>query len=267
MPEIQWILSYISLGAVVGFFAGLLGIGGGGIIVPILTTLFLVQNFPLEHIVHLALASSMATIIFTSISSIRSHHQHKAIIWPIVFNITPGIALGTFIAAYFTAYLSTQLLAILFSALMALIALQMFFNKKPNPQRNIPNMLGLNVVGTMIGVISALAAIGGGSLSVPFMTWCNVSIKKAIATSSAIGFPIAVSGTLGYIFGGIHANNLPAQSIGYIYLPAVIGIAAVSVLTAPLGVKTAHRLPVPMLKKLFGLLLLGLSIKMLFSIL
>ncbi|MBL7003230.1 MAG: sulfite exporter TauE/SafE family protein [Gammaproteobacteria bacterium] len=266
MLETWVILSYLCLGAFVGFFAGLLGIGGGGIIVPVLTSLFLAQQFPFESVVHLALASSMTSIIFTSISSIRSHHQHAAIIWPIVFKISPGIALGTFSIAYLVAFIPTKPLAIIFAIFMAFISIQMLLNKKPKPSRDIPRPIILSLVGAFIGAISALVAIGGGSLSVPFMTWCNVNLKNAIATSSAIGFPIALMGALGYWVGGTQQSNLPEFSSGFIYWPAVLLISSVSVLTAPLGVKMAHKLPVLLLKRIFAALLMALSIKMLTSI-
>lgn len=266
MPEIWLILSYLALGALVGFFAGLLGVGGGGIMVPVLTGLFVAQGFPHDHVVHIALASSMAAIIFTSISSILAQHKRQAVLWPIVLKISLGILVGTFASAYFVSYISTQLLAIIFAVFMAFIALQMVLNKKSKPSRQLPKFVGMSVVGSIIGSLSALIAIGGGSLSVPFLTWCNVPMKKAIGTSSGIGFFIAVSAVVGYFAGGVQHNNLPEFSTGYIYWPAVILISIVSVFCAPIGVKMAHKLPVPLLKKIFAVLLMSLSIKMLLTI-
>ncbi len=267
MLDLQWVLAYLALGATVGFFAGLFGVGGGGIMVPVLTTLFAAQGVPFEHIVHMALATSMAAIVITSISSLRAHQKHGAIQWAIVKGITPGILLGTFGAALVAAYIPSLPLAIFFSVFMAYVSVQMWLNIKPQPSRQLPGPLGLTGVGVGIGGVSALVAIGGGSLSVPFMTWCNVKIQQAIATSAAIGLPIALAGTLGYLISGWGEQGLPAYTVGYIYLPAVVLISIVSTLTAPLGAKLAHSLPVAALKKLFALLLIVLSLKMLHTIL
>lgn len=265
--EPNWILVYLGLGAVVGFFAGLLGIGGGGIMVPILTSFFAMQGFPREHLVHMALATSMAAIIVTSIASLRAHHQHQAVIWSVVVAIAPGIIAGTFAGAVVAALIPTVPLAVFFVVFMSYVALQMMLNVKPKPSRELPGMLGLSAVGMVIGVVSALVAIGGGSLSVPFMTWCNVKLQNAIGTSAAIGLPIALSGSLGYWVSGWHIEGMPALSFGYIYLPAVLSMTVLSVMTAPVGAALAHRLPVATLKKLFAVMLVALSSKMLHTVL
>ena len=263
----NWILVYLGLGAVVGFFAGLLGIGGGGIMVPILTSLFALQGFPGEHLVHMALATSMAAIIVTSIASLRAHHQHQAVIWSVVAAIAPGIIAGTFAGAVVAALIPTLPLAIFFVVFMSYVALQMMLNVKPKPSRELPGMLGLSAAGMVIGVVSALVAIGGGSLSVPFMTWCNVKLQHAIGTSAAIGLPIALSGSLGYWISGWQIAGMPALSVGFIYVPAVLSMTVLSVITAPIGAKLAHRLPVALLKKLFAVMLVALSGKMLHTVL
>jgi uncharacterized protein len=264
--EIEWILAYIALGSVVGFLAGLFGIGGGGIMVPLLTTMFVMQGFPLEHTVHAALATSMAAIIFTSVSSLRAHHRHDGVVWPVVGGIAPGIIIGTFGVAFIASFIPPQPLAIFFVVFMFYVSVRMFLDIKPKPSRQLPGFLGLSAAGAGIGGISALAAIGGGSLTVPFLTWCNVSIQKAIGTSAAVGFPIAVAGTLGYFVGGLNVEGVPAYSLGYIYIPAVLAITFVSILTAPLGAKLAHRLPVGSLKKLFAGMLMLLCANMLYTV-
>jgi uncharacterized protein len=264
--DMQWLLAYLALGAGVGVFAGLLGVGGGGIMVPVLTTLFAMQGFPREHIVHLALATSMAAIIATSTSSLRAHHAHGAVIWPVVWSISPGIIIGTFAAAFVAALIPAQPLAIFFVCFMAYVSLQMLLNIKPNPSRQLPKAWILSLAGLVIGAISALVAIGGGSLSVPFMTWCNVKVQNAIGTSAAIGLPIALAGTLGYLLSGWNLTDMPIYSVGYIYLPAVALIAVVSVVTVPIGAGLAHRLPVTTLKKLFAVMLMLLSAKMLHTV-
>ncbi|WGS86345.1 MULTISPECIES: sulfite exporter TauE/SafE family protein [Methylomonas] len=266
MLELDWIAAYLGLGVAVGFFAGLLGIGGGGIMVPVLTTLFAMQNFGAAHLVHMALATSMAAIIVTSIASLRAHHRHGAVIWPVVWTLSPGIIAGTFAAAFVAALIPNRPLALFFVVFMAYVSLQMVLNVRPKPSRQLPGAMGLSLVGLLIGAVSALVAIGGGSLTVPFLSWCNVRIQNAIGTSAAVGLPLSLAGTLGYMASGWRVEGLPAHSFGYIYLPAVAAIALVSVVTAPLGARLAHRLPVPALKKLFALLLLLLSAKMLHTV-
>ena len=262
----EWLAAYLVLGAFVGFFAGLLGVGGGGIMVPILTTLFAAQGFPREHMVHLALGTSMAAIVLTSISSLRAHHAHGAVRWDIVKGIAPGVLLGTFGGTFIAASAPTLPLAIFFGCFMAYVSLQMILNVKPKPSRELPGPAGLAGVGSGIGLISALVAIGGGSLSVPFMTWCNVKMQNAIGTSAAIGLPIALAGAAGYLINGWGVEGLPAWSTGYVFLPALILISAVSFFTAPLGARLAHRLPVATLKKIFAGVLILLSAKMLHTV-
>ena len=261
-----WWLSYPVLGAVVGFFAGLLGVGGGGIMVPILTTLFLAQGFALGQVVHMALGTSMAAIVLTSISSLRAHHAHRAVHWDVVRRITPGILVGTFAGTFIASRVDTAGLAIFFAVFMAYVSIQMLLNIKPKPSRELPGLVGMTAVGLGIGGVSALVAIGGGSLSVPFMTWCNLKVQKAIGTSAAIGLPIALAGTLGYLVNGWNAAGTPALTLGYVYLPALVLVSLVSMLMAPMGARLAHRLPVAILKKVFAGLLMALCAKMLHSI-
>ncbi|HZV54619.1 MAG TPA: sulfite exporter TauE/SafE family protein [Rhodocyclaceae bacterium] len=259
----EWFVGYLVLGAVAGFFAGLLGVGGGAIMVPVLALMFAAQGFPDTHLMHLALGTSMATIVFTSISSLRAHHRHGAVIWPIVRSIAPGIVVGTLLGAQIAGRVPTKPLAIFFAIFIGYVAVQMILNIKPKPSRQLPGPGGMFGVGAFIGGTSALVAIGGGSLSVPFMTWCNVKVHHAIGTSAAIGFPIALAGTIGYMISGYGATNLPEGSFGFIFLPALAATVIVSMLVAPFGAKVAHSLPVATVKKIFAGLLLLLLAKML----
>jgi uncharacterized protein len=259
----EWFLGYLVLGVVAGFFAGLLGVGGGAIMVPVLALMFAAQGFPEGHLMHLALGTSMATIVFTSISSLRAHHGHGAVIWPIVKSIAPGIVVGTLLGAQVAGRVPTKPLAIFFAIFIGYVAVQMILNIKPKPSRQLPGPAGMFGVGAFIGGISALVAIGGGSLSVPFMTWCNVKVHQAIGTSAAIGFPIAVAGTIGYMISGYGANDLPAGSFGFIYLPALAATVIASMPVAPFGARVAHSLPVATIKKVFAGMLIVLVIKML----
>ena len=264
--DFQWIAAFLLLGSFVGFVAGLLGVGGGGIMVPLLTTIFIHQGVPIDQVVHLALGTSMASIIFTSLSSLRAHHARGGVIWKVVKGMAAGILVGTFLATFIAVAVSSLYLAIFFSVFMAFVAVQMFIDKKPKPDKAIAGRGELLLAGTGIGAISALVSIGGGSLTVPYLVWRNIEIRKAIGTSAAIGLPIALAGTIGYAING-WANTSPENyTLGFVYLPAVLLISITSVLTAPYGVKMAHRLPVAVLKKVFAVLLVLLSIKMLTSI-
>ncbi|MDD3481700.1 sulfite exporter TauE/SafE family protein [Azovibrio restrictus] len=263
----EWWLLYLVLGAFAGFFAGLLGIGGGSVMVPLLVMVFSAQQFPAGEVMHLALGTSMAAILFTSISSVRAHHQHGAVQWPIVARITPGILLGTLLGTELASRIPAAWLAVLFTVFIFYVAVQMIVGFKPKPSREMPGVLGTGLVGLGIGAFSCLVAIGGGVLSVPFMAWCNVRMQHAIGTSAAIGFPIAFGGAAGYIFNGWHVAGLPQHSLGFVYLPALVGLVAASVLTAPLGASLAHRLPVRQLKRIFAGVLLLLAVKMLWGLL
>lgn len=262
-----WWLTYPLLGIFAGFVAGLFGVGGGLTIVPLLFMLFTAQGFPLEHTMHLALGTSMATIVFTSISSMRAHHAHGAVRWDIVKSFAPGLVIGTLGGSFIATWVPTRPLAMVFTAIVYYASVQMMLDFKPKPHRGLPGTFGMVLAGTTIGIVSSLVAAGGGFLSIPFMVFCNVVIHQAVGTSAALGFPIAVAGTIGYIVSGLKATGLPEYSLGYIYLPAFVGVVAMSMLIAPLGAKTAHKLPVKQLKRAFGGFLALLATKMLHGLL
>ena len=264
----EWWPAYLALGAVVGFFAGLLGIGGGLIMVPVLTFIFSAQHFPADRILHLALGTTMATIIFTSVFSLRTHHTHDAVNWQVVQYLTPGIVIGTFGGATLAGALPNQLLSIIFVLFIFFAATQMLLKAIPKPSRQLPGKSGMFMIGNVIGAISSLVAIGGGLLTVPFLSACNVRLQQAIGTAAAVGFPIAVAGTIGYITNGImQPQTLPQYSLGYVYLPAVGWVVLASILTAPLGAKATHIIQTDMLKKIFVAILYLLGIKMLIGLL
>lgn len=257
--------AYLALGLVVGFVAGLLGVGGGLIIVPVLIVLFHDHAIGLGIEPQLALGTSLASILFTSISSVRAHHRHGAVEWPLVRRIAGGIVGGALLGALVATSMPAQILKIFFVIFLFYAATQMWLDFKPRPHRSLPGAAGTTTAGAVIGAVSSWVGIGGGTLSVPFMLWHNVPLHRAIASSAALGFPIAVAGAIGYIVGGWNLPALPAQSLGFVYLPALAGIALGSVLTAPLGARTAHRLPVRPLKRIFALLLYALALRMLFT--
>ena len=259
------VLTYSLVGAVAGVLAGLLGIGGGLVIVPMLVLCFSWQGISDSVIMHLALGTSMGSIIFTAVSSFMAHHRRGAVHWDVVKRIVVGIFVGTFLGACVAARLSTNFLKFFFVIFLYYVATQMLTNRKPKPSRQLPGNAGMFAVGNIIGAVSSLVGIGGGTLSVPFMIWCNIPVHHAIGTSAAIGFPIAIAGTIGYIVNGLGAADLPTLSLGYIYAPALLGIVCVSVLTAPLGVRLAHSLPVDRLKRVFAILLYLVATRMLWS--
>lgn len=258
--------AYLALGAIVGLFAGLLGIGGGVIIIVGLLEIFKYLNFTESHLMHMALGTSMASILFGSISSLRAHQQLESVDWSIVKGMVPGILVGGFFATFAAARAPSSVLKIIFAVFMLYTASQMFMNVKPKPNRDLPGNGGLLVAGGLIGAISSLIGVGGAAVSIPFMTWCNVTMHRAIGTAAAIGFPVALFGTIGYIVNGWHVPGLPDYSLGFVYLPACVAIAIPSALVAPFGARLSHKLPVATLKKIFGCLLLLLAGKVISSI-
>jgi len=260
------ILELASLGLATGFLAGLLGIGGGMLIGPFMTIILSSLGVSADLAVKMAIATSMATIMFTSISSVRAHHKRGAVRWDIVKGLAPGIVIGGALAsAGVFALLKGTALAIFFALFVGFSATQMFLDKKPKPSRQMPGTGGQIAAGSLIGFLSGLVGAGGGFISVPFMVAHNISIINAVATSAALGFPIALANTMGYIFSGASLSHLPAHSLGYIWLPALGVIACCSVLTAPLGARMAHRLPVAKLKKIFAVVLYCLAAYMLWK--
>lgn len=260
------IVELATLGLVTGFLAGLLGIGGGMLIGPFMTLIMSGQGVGADLAVKMAIATSMATIMFTSISSVRAHHQRGAVRWDIVRRLAPGIVLGGALASVgvFSVLKGTSL-AIVFAVFVGFSATQMYLDKKPKPSRQMPQWKGQLAAGSVIGFLSGLVGAGGGFISVPFMVAHNVVILNAVATSAALGFPIALANTVGYVVSGNTLPGLPAWSLGYVWLPALAVIASCSVLTAPVGARVAHRMPVAKLKKVFAFVLYGLAAYMLWK--
>jgi len=263
----EWWLGYLGIGAAVGFFAGLLGIGGGSIIVPLLVMLFDAQGLPKEQLLHLAVGSGMATIVFTSMASVRAHAARGAIRWDLAASITPGIIVGGLVGSAITSVIPRGLFAALFTAVVYVAATHTLFGRAPKASRQTPGVIGMFAAGFTISAVSAFAAIGGAFMTIPFLMYCNVPILQAIGTAAAVGFPIALAGSIGYIVTGMGVAGLPAPGIGYIYLPPLAGIVIASVLTAPLGAALAHSLPTRRLKQIFAVLLYALATRMLITLL
>lgn len=256
---------YLAIGLAAGFVAGLLGVGGGLILVPVLSWAYARAGFPDAYNMHMALGTSLGTIVLTSIASLRAHHGHGAVRWEAVRRITPGIVLGTLGGAIAAAWLPDFGLRLFFTLFLFYAATQMLLGAKPKAHRDLPGWAGMTAAGGVIGLVSSWVGIGGGTLSVPFLSWCNVRFQEAIGTSAAIGLPIALSGAVGYALSGQGARGLPEWSLGFIYLPALAAIAFMSVLAAPWGARLTHRLPVPRLRRIFAGLLYLLGLRMLWS--
>jgi len=262
---VEWWLGYAAIGVAVGFFAGMLGIGGGAIMVPLLVMLFEAQGLPKSHILHLAVGTGMATILFTSVASVRAHAARGAIRWDIARNITPGILAGGLVGSWIASFISPLVFAALFAAVIFLAATNLLLDRKPKPSRQPPGLAGMFVFGFVVSAVSAFTAIGGAFMTVPFMLWCNVPMLQAIGTAAVIGFPIALAGTIGFVATGLRETGLPPYSVGFVYLPAMAGIVAASMLMAPVGAAAAHRLPTRWLKRIFALLFYAMATRMLLT--
>lgn len=261
------IVALILMGAIAGVMAGLLGIGGGALIVPVLVIVFELQRMDPGIVMQAALATSLATIVFTALSSVLAHQRRGAVQWPVVRRITPGIVLGGLLGAAVVDALSSHTLRVLFVIFAFTVAWQFARGRgAAAPHRRLPGGLGMTAAGTTIGALSALFGIGGGSMSVPFMTWCSVPVRQAIATSAAIGIPIALSTTLGLVIAGWDDPRLPPWSLGYVVLPAFLGVVVASTLAAPLGARLAHRLPEQTLRRIFALFVTLLGLRMLWGL-
>ena len=260
-----WWLAYPALGAFAGFLAGLFGVGGGLAVVPILYMIFSAQHFPNEHLMHMSLGTSMASIIFTSIASSRAHQGLGNINWSIVRSMVPGLVIGTVAGSLGASQIPTRPLAFTFTAIVLYASIQMMLDFKPGATRKMPGKTAQFGVGLVIGGVAAVTAASGGFLAMPYMVWHNVSMKHAIGTSAAIGLPVAVAGAIGYLASGIGASGVPPLSLGYVNLPALIGVVSCTMFFAPMGARVASRLAMGQMKRVYGAYLLIIALKMLHS--
>ena len=258
MLDLSWLLvaELLALGAVVGFMAGLLGIGGGMMMVPVMTLLLMQRGVESGLAVKMAIATSGASILFTSLSSLLAHHRHGAVRWPLVASLSPGILVGGIVAgAAVLATLRGQWLALAFAMFNAVMAWRMWTGGAPKAGRALPGRAAQVGVGAGIGFVSALVGAGGAFLAVPFMTRCSVPMREAVGTSAALGFPVALASSAGYVLGGWSLPAALPGAFGYLYLPGILIVAAAIMSLAPLGARAAHRMPVARLRRIFGLLL------------
>ncbi len=246
---------FLLLGAFVGFLAGLLGIGGGFTMVPVLAEIFEREGIGVAHLLPLAIGTSAASIIFSAVASARAHHQRGAVVWSIVIAMAPGLVVGSLLGPQLASALPMPVMAAIFGALTWLTAARLMLSKAPKATRDLPGKPAMFGVALLIGLAAGMVGTGGAFLAVPFLVRCNVRVHYAVGTSAAIGLPVAVASAAGYVLAGWSEPDLPAYSIGYVYLPAMAGIVAMSMLFAPLGARVAHAWPVARLRQAFALMM------------
>ena len=256
---------YLSTGALAGILAGLLGIGGGLFIVPVLLFVLPFSGIESEQLMSICVATSLTTIVVTSISSVIAHHKHHAILWSVFWRLLPGIGLGALAGAFAADIVSQLFLKNLFATSVILIAIKMLLKIQVSTFTELPGQIILSTVSIIIGSLSAMIGIGGGALTVPILNYWKIPMAKAVATSAACGLPIAIAGTVGFIVTGFDQTNLPTYSSGFVYWPAVIGITSSSVLFAPVGAKFAHKISATLLSRLFAVFLLIVGLNVLLS--
>jgi len=261
----ETIVVFLVTGAAAGVLAGLFGVGGGLIIVPALAIILPKLGTAPEVVMQSAIGTSLAVIGLTGISSTRSHHARGGVIWPIFWRLAPGIVIGSLVGATVAHHVGSDTLKKCVGVGAMLISIQMLIDAAPKASRSAPGALGLGIVGSLIGGLSALIGIGGGSLTVPYLTACNIDMRRAVGTSAACGMPIAWAGAAGFAYNGLGVSGLAPWSLGYVDLAAFAGIAVTSVLTAPLGARLAHGLSPKLLKRAFAIFLAGISLRMLLS--
>lgn len=258
--EPRLVVELLLLGSCTGFMAGFLGIGGATLLVPFTSLILTHRGVEAQEAVKYAIATSMTVILFTSVSSARAHHRRGAVLWPLVFALSPGIIAGGLLAgAGVFPRLKGATLSLIFAAFVIFSGTQLMRDKKPLPSRQLPDAADSLVAGGVIGFVSGLVGAGGAFISIPFMTWCNVAIHNAVATSAALGFPIALGNTVGYIAGGLSQPQPIEGSLGYVWLPGLVVCASASVLLAPLGARTAHGMDTRSLKRGFAWVMYALA--------
>ena len=257
-------LLYLLVGAIAGLISGLFGLGGGVVIVPILIFSLAAHGIPADSITHMAVATSLATILFTSVSSIIAHHRRGGVIWPLVAIMSPGIMLGAASGGYLAVHVPGDQLQLWFGVFLCFVAYQMF---KPGPLQDASAQLSRRlsaIMGLIIGAVSSVFGIGGGTLTVPFLTGQGVAVNRAVATSSACGFPIALAGAAAYIVAGYQHEVAISGAFGFVYIPAWVGIVATSLPFARVGAGLAHRLDPLWLKRLFAVAALIMGLRFIF---
>lgn len=253
---------YAAIGALIGFFSGLLGIGGGAVQTPLTVMAFEAHGLPHEHIAHIAVGTGLASVAFTAAASTLAHHRHGAVDWSLLGRLTPGLILGGFAGGYVAQLLPTAWLAIVLTVFIGYASAAMAFELRPAPQRGLPHAAGLSALGAAVGLMSTLVGAGGAALLVPALVWFNVPFRRAIGTGAAIGLPIAFTGTIAHVLAGLGEPGLPDGAVGFVWLPALVPFVIASMLLAPLGARLSHRVPVRTLRRLFAATTFLLALRM-----
>lgn len=256
-------LGYLLAGIFAGIMSGLIGIGGGLVVVPFLAILFKIHHVGLQFVMHMAIGTSLAVMVVTTIASLLAHMKDHIPFWSIYWRLLPGVIVGAISGAILAHFLHSRVLSVLFGIFVLLVAFRMLFERKTNPKRHLPGMLGMSSIGFGVGALSSLLGIGGGALTIPFFTYCNVSLRIAVVVSIAVGLTVAVIGTFTYSLTGLYAVNLPRWSTGYIYWPAWFVVGVGSILFAPIGAYLSRHLSTNILKKIFAIFLIFIGIHML----
>ncbi|MEP7330317.1 MAG: sulfite exporter TauE/SafE family protein, partial [Betaproteobacteria bacterium] len=249
----------------VGFLAGLLGIGGGFTIVPVLMEVFEREGVLTRHVLPLAIGTSSATIVFTAIASTRAHHSRRGVDWVTMRAMAPGLVVGSLLGPQIAAALPVRILAAFFGLFIWSASWKMMRNKPPKADRELPGKAAMFGIGGLIGVIAGMVGTGGAFLAVPFFIRCNMKMQTAVGTSAAIGVPIALAATTGFVYAGWGQPGLPDHSLGYVYLPALIVIALATTMLAPFGARMAHAWPVARLRRAFAAMLFVLGAYMIWK--
>jgi len=259
---VTWLVAYAAAGALVGLLAGLLGIGGGMTLVPLLAALFDAQALSQAHGVHLALGTAMASAVLTASASVRAHHLRGVVDWRIATYLAPGMVLGSLLSSVASGWVVQRHLALAFALIVYGGATQMLLGRREPTAIALPGRTVTLLIGLAIGVVCGLVSAGGTFLTVPWMLHCGVPMLTAIGTGAAIAIPVVFIGTVGYVLTGWHVADLPPHSVGFVYLPALLALVVASWPMATVGAHLAHRLPVVALKRIFALLLYALATRM-----
>ena len=261
---LSFILLCLLVGAVAGFFAGLFGIGGGLMIVPVLVYLLPMVGVPEPLLMSTALGTSFATIVITGFSSAQRHHKLGNVVWSAVKVLAPSIMVSVFICGFFIGKLDRDISSKLFACLVVYLAVKMVLSIKPKTNKTVKPLTAQSSIigGILIGMASSAAGIGGGGFIVPFLNSRGIDMKKAIGSSAFCGMLLGTSGMFSFMLSGWGNAAMPEYSLGYIYFPAVLCITATSFFTSKLGATATSKLPVPTLKKGFALLLITIAVDM-----
>jgi uncharacterized membrane protein YfcA len=259
------LLAYLLTGTLAGLMAGLLGIGGGLVIVPALAWLFAARGFDGATLMHFAVGTSLAAIVPTALSSLLAHHRRGSVDWSAVRQLVPGIVIGGLGGAALARVISSPGLALFFGLFEIAVAFQLAFNGRPARHRGLPGRVGMGLAGGVIGLLSALLGIGGGTLTTPFLVWNGIDIHRAVGTAASCGLPVALAGAAGFAVAGLDSPFQPGLNTGFIVWPAMAAVSVTSVLMAPVGAQLAHALSQSVLQRVFALLLLLVGVKMLWS--